>query len=86
MPKARLYDIVSALQEDGYKLSVKALAAEEGGGNQVMLLVIKVLEGGSSEDLVTTHRLHNNVIGWYEEDRLWESVGNFEREAKAETA
>ncbi|MHC2842824.1 hypothetical protein [Bradyrhizobium diazoefficiens] len=86
MPKARLYDIVSALQEGGYKLSVRAFAAEGGYDSRVMLLVIKVREDGSSEDLVATHPLHNNVLGWYEEDRLWETVGRFEREAKAETA
>ncbi|MDH6259085.1 hypothetical protein [Bradyrhizobium sp. BR13661] len=86
MPKVRLYDIVSALQKDGYKLSIRAFTAEGNDDNHVMLLVIKVQEDGSSEDLVAAHRLHNNVIGWYEEDRLWETVSKFERQAKSETA
>lgn len=86
MPKARLYDIVSALQEGGYKLSVKAFTAKGGDHNHVMLLVIKVSEDGSSDDLVAAHRLHNNILGWYEEDRLWETVGKFERRAKSRAA
>lgn len=86
MPKVRLYDIVCALQKGGYKLSVRASSAEGNDDNHVMLLVIKVREDGKREDLVAAHRLHNNVLGWYEEDRLWETVSKFERQANSETA
>lgn len=73
--KVKLHDVVKELENECFKVAVKT---EEGN----ILLVVTNARTDGAEDHVATLNLHNNLVGCYEEDVFWTSVGLYRRAQK----
>lgn len=77
--KVKLHDIVKELEKENFRLSVRT----EGGS---VLLVVTNPRADGAEDYVARFGLHNNVVGWYEEDVFWDAVALYRRVQKQQAA
>lgn len=79
MMKVKLHDVVKELEKECFKLAVKT---EEGN----VLLVVTNPRADGTEDHVATLRIHNNVVGCYEEDVFWDAVALYRHAQKQQAA